>query len=130
MYSSFSSDGLKYLNIDDVFERVLMDMKVNTNFDQLTEPQYQTLISSPDSKFNRASKITDVKKENYLNSKLGLIIDKTGANAYKIGQYVQQLQNIGYQCFCIYISSDLQESILRNMNRTQRRLRQQDVVST
>ena len=80
MYSSFSPDGLKYLNIDDVFERVLMDMKVNTNFDQLTESQYQTLISSPNSKFNRDSQITNIKKENYftINKKY-----KIKNNAYK-----------------------------------------------
>ena len=129
MYLSFSPTGLKYLNIDDVFQRLLLTTKSKTNFNQLTEEQYKQLISAPDSKYNRASRLTNIRRNNYVQARLGLIIDKTGANADKIADQVQQLQYLGYQCFCIYISSDLQEAITRNMNRLQRRLKEQDIVN-
>lgn len=124
-YTSFSPYGLKYLNIDDVFQKLVHDLSVNTNFNQLTDQQYDNITQSPFSKFQQAKRITRKRKHQYIDSRLGLIIDKTGANPIKIQKIYNQLTQLGYQCICIFVSAQLQTVKNRNRNRQQRQLRDQ-----
>ena len=127
-YSSASPQGLKYVNIDDIFEKLVHDAQINTNFNQLSQQQYTQLLGGDNSIYKQSKSATERRSSQYINSRLGLIIDKTGANSVQIKKIYTQLVQLGYQCICIYVLSQLQMVKQRNAGRVQRQLKDQDII--
>ena len=65
----------------------------------------------------RAKEITAKKKANYLEGRLGLIIDGTGREAEKILFQKRQLEELGYDTYMIFVNTSLDVALQRNAER-------------
>ena len=81
--------GLKIVNSDDAFELLL----------------------------KKASRITKARKDNYVEGRLGLIIDGTGSNYDKITGQAKMLQGLGYDTYMIFVHTSIDTALERNIER-------------
>ena len=65
----------------------------------------------------RAKEITAKKKANYIEGRLGLIIDGTGREAEKILFQKRQLEELGYDTYMIFVNTSLDVALQRNAER-------------
>ena len=113
--------GLKIVNSDPAFESLLKKAGLS--------------LKMPPEEFERkekvrahAKKITEKVKQNYLDGRLGLIIDGTGKDADKILKQKASLEELGYDTYMIYVNTSLDVALKRNEERP-RSLQKQIVVT-
>ena len=66
----------------------------------------------------KATEITAKQKSLYVDGRLGVIIDGTGSNVFKVQGQKALLDKVGYECAMIYVNTDLQTAIDRDQNRS------------
>ena len=102
--------GLKSVNSDEAFEHLLkkagLSLKMIPKELEPREVQRQ-----------RAKEITAARKANYLEGRLGLIIDGTGKNADKILKQKAGLEELGYDTYMIFVNTSLDVALKRNAER-------------
>ena len=82
-------------------------------FRQLTDPTYDDYSGLS----SRANELTASRKKLYMNGRLGLIIDGTGHKFKKIKEQKKELEEIGYDCYMVFVHTDLDVAQKRNMER-------------
>jgi len=107
---STSGSGLKIVNSDDVFEKYLKDAQLNFKMTANQGKQRDTLRT-------RAKAVTAKRKDNYLEGRLGLIIDGTGKDYGKISSQAAGLQQLGYDTHMIFVNTTLEVALQRNQER-------------
>jgi hypothetical protein len=122
---SVSAYGMKVVNQDKAFEMLLgdgpkgfgfgtdLDDMPDEVFRQLTDPDYEDYSGLRD----KAKDLTTRQKKLYMNGRLGLIIDGTGHKYGKILEQKRELEEIGYDCFMVFVHTDLDVAQKRNMER-------------
>jgi adenylate kinase len=108
--STFAGTGLKVVNSDSAFERSLK--KTNLSLSMPPEEEYFRNILRQRAKTTTANAL-DV----YVNGRLGLIIDATGRDLPLVQNQHSSLRSIGYDCYMIFVNTNLQIAIERNANR-------------
>ena len=102
--------GLKSVNSDEAFEHLLtkagLSLKMVPKELEPREVQRQ-----------RAKEITAARKANYLEGRLGLVIDGTGKNADKILTQKASLEELGYDTYMIFVNTSLDVALKRNAER-------------
>ena len=102
--------GLKTINSDDAFEHLLNKAGLSLKMPpEETEPR--------DVVRARAKKVTAAKQKNYLEGRLGLIIDGTGRDADKILSQKAKLEELGYDTYMIFVNTLLDVALQRNAER-------------
>ena len=102
--------GLKTVNSDDAFEHMLTKAGLSLKMPpEETEPR--------DIVRGRAKDITALKQKNYLEGRLGLIIDGTGREADKILRQKAKLEELGYDTYMIFVNTSLDVALKRNSER-------------
>ena len=122
--TAVSAYGLKVINQDSELERMLDKYGFGTDLDdmpdelfrQLTDPDYDDYSGMRD----YAKDITAVQKKQYMNGRLGLIIDGTGHKYGKIKKQKKELEEIGYDCYMVFVHTDLDVAQKRNMERARK----------
>ena len=102
--------GLKLVNSDDDFERLLK--KANLS---LKMPEDEK--DARDVQRKRAKDLTKMRKDNYLEGRLGLIIDGTGKDYDKIQKQKAGLEQLGYDCYMIFVNTSIDVALQRNSER-------------
>ena len=106
--------GMKIVNSDDTFEKYIKDagmtFKMNTKLGREQEPARDKLR-------DRAREIASKKKGNYVDGRLGLIIDGTGKDYAKITKQAQELRLLGYDIHMIFVNTSLETALARNAKR-------------
>ena len=103
--------GLKTVNSDDAFEHLLNKAGLSLKMPpEETEPR--------DIVRGRAKDITVLKQKNYLEGRLGLIIDGTGREADKILRQKAKLEELGYDTYMIFVNTSLDVALARNAARS------------
>ena len=101
--------GLKIVNSDDAFEKYLKDagisMKMSTDDPRRDEVR------------DKAKRITKARQTNYVEGRLGLIIDGTGKDYDKIAKQSIQLRQLGYDTHMIFVNTSLDVALERNAKR-------------
>jgi len=82
-------------------------------FRQLTDPTYDDYSGLR----TRAKELTTARKKLYMNGRLGLIIDGTGHKYDKIKEQKEELEEIGYDTYMVFVHTDLEVAQKRNMER-------------
>ena len=116
-----SAHGLKLVNQDKELTRMLKKYGFGTDLDnmpedlfrQLTDPDYEDYSGMR----SYAKDITNQQKKLYMNGRLGMIIDGTGHKFGKIREQKMELEEIGYDCFMVFVHTDLDVAQQRNMER-------------
>ena len=102
--------GLKVVNSDDAFEKLLKDANLSLKM----PPEEQ---EPRDAVRDRAKKITAKRQANYIEGRIGLIIDGTGRDYDKIASQSKDLRQLGYDTHMIFVNTSLDTALQRNAER-------------
>ena len=103
--------GLKVVNSDDAFESLLKKAGLS--------------LKMPPEEFERKEKVrahakelTSKRQANYLDGRLGLIIDGTGRQSSKILRQKSSLEELGYDSYMIFVNTSIDVALQRNEERS------------
>ena len=102
--------GLKVVNSDPAFELLIKKASLS-----LKMPESEIDRREPLRK--HAGKLASKKKANYVEGRLGLIIDGTGHDADRLLDQAGQLQELGYDTHMIFVNTSLDVALQRNAER-------------
>ena len=102
--------GLKSVNSDEAFELLLKRAGLSLKMppEEFERKEVQRA---------RAKELTKAKQKNYLEGRLGLIIDGTGKDADKILKQKAGLEELGYDTYMIFVNTSLDVALKRNAER-------------
>ena len=99
--------GMKIVNSDDIYEKMLNDAGLTPTPEDIFSDEGQEIRG-------KAKRITAKRKANFLDGRLGLIIDGTGKDYDKIAKQASGLQKIGYETYMIFVNTSLDTAQERN----------------
>ena len=102
--------GMKIVNSDDIFEKFLKDAGLSMKMPKSEKAPRDVLRT-------RAKALTDKRKANYIEGRLGLIIDGTGHDYDKIATQATKLKQLGYDVHMIFVNTSLDTALERNAKR-------------
>ena len=102
--------GLKVVNSDDAFEKLLKDANLS-----LKMPPEEKAPREVQRK--RAKALTKSRRDNYVEGRIGLIIDGTGKDYNKIASQSKDLRQLGYDTHMIFVNTSLDTALQRNADR-------------
>lgn len=102
--------GMKIVNSDDIYEKMLNDAGLDTTPEDIYSDQGQEIRG-------RAKGVTKRMQGNFLEGRLGLIIDGTGKDYDKIAKQAAGLKALGYECYMIFVNTSLETAQERNKMR-------------
>ena len=103
--------GLKSVNADEAFEYLLKQAGLSLKMPpEQKEPR--------DVVRGRAKDITKARQKNYLEGRLGVVIDGTGKDANKILGQKSGLEELGYDTYMIFVNTSLDVALQRNAKRS------------
>ena len=108
--TALQSMGFKIVNSDRQFEYYLKQAGLQSDPQTIYSPQGQEIRQ-------KSVNITDKLKSNYIMGRLGVVIDGTGKDYYKIATQVQELQKLGYECAMLFVNTNLPTAQKRNNER-------------
>ena len=118
---SVSAYGLKMINTDSELERMLNKYGFGTDLDDMPEELFRQLTDPKDDDYSglrtRAQELTTDRKKMYANGRLGMVIDGTGSRFQEIKADKKELEEIGYDCYMVFVYTDLEVAQKRNMER-------------
>ena len=103
--------GLKSVNSDEAFEHLLKKAGLALKMPPEEE-------KPRDVERSLAKALTAVRKANYLEGRLVLIIDGTGKDADKILKQKAGLEELGYDTYMIFVNTSLDVALQRNAERS------------
>lgn len=103
-------EGLKVVNSDDAFESLLKKAGLS-----LQMPDKEADLRDPVR--TRAKKLTAKRKANYIEGRLGLIIDGTAREYDKIARQSNDLKQLGYDTYMVFVNTSLDVALERNAKR-------------
>ena len=107
---STGGTGLKIVNSDEAFEKLLKKAGLS-----LKMPDDELIPR--DKVRDKAKAITAKRKENYIEGRLGLVIDGTGKDYGKITKQASDLKQIGYDVYMIFVNTSLDVALANNKKR-------------
>ena len=112
--SLLGGTGLKFVNSDDVYEHLMKKAHLD-----ISEPE---VIASPLGQDTRekAMQISAKQKSNYLQGRLGLLIDGTGKSVEKYAKTSRMLRDFGYDTALLFVNTSLEIALQRNKERPRR----------
>ena len=102
--------GLKIVNSDDIFEKYLLDAIGTLDIREI-DPEQRDRIRG------RAKRVTAARQANYIEGRLGLIIDGTGKDFDKIKNQSTRLKQLGYDVHMIFVNTSLDTALAQNQKR-------------
>ena len=114
-----SVSGLKSVNSDSEFETLLNKYGFDPKYlDQFPDDLFQDLTAKGKSGLRDFSReLTTVRKQGYMDGKLGMIIDGTGHNFGKIKTEKKRLEKEGYDTYMVFVNTSLEVAQKRNKER-------------
>ena len=108
--SAFGGTGLKSINSDNAFERALKKNGLSLKMPE-DEAEARDILRA------RAKGQTDTQLDMSLKGRLGLVIDGTGRDYDKIKNQKAILDQLGYDCYMIFVNTSLDVALERNKKR-------------
>lgn len=102
--------GLKPVNSDKAFEFLMKRKGLDPKM-----PPEQTAVR--DVVRQRAKDITSVEQSNYLDGRLGMVIDSTANDPEAIYKLKSGLETYGYQTMMVFVNTGLETALKRNAER-------------
>ena len=102
--------GLRVVNSDNVFEKYLKDAGLS-----LKMPPEEWDENQKERK--RAKKVTDARQKNYIEGRIGMVIDGTGKEYDKIRAQKADLEALGYDTHMIFVNTSIEVALERNEKR-------------
>ena len=102
--------GLKIVNSDPVFESLLKKAGLSLKMPP-EEFERKEVVRG------RAKQIVKKQQANYLEGRLGIIIDGTGKDAGRISRQKASLEELGYDTYMIFVNTSIDVALERNEKR-------------
>ena len=102
--------GLKNVNSDRAFEVGLKKAGLSLKMPDAEAKQRDPIRV-------RAKELTGKALENYIQGRLGLVVDSTGRDYDSIARPVMLLKQMGYDCYMIFVNTSLDVAMARNAER-------------
>ena len=102
--------GLKNVNSDRAFEVGLKKAGLSLKMPDAEAKQRDPIRV-------RAKELTGKALENYIQGRLGLVVDSTGRDYDSIARPVMLLKQMGYDCYMIFVNTSLDVAMSRNAER-------------
>ena len=102
--------GMKIVNSDDIYEKMLNDAGLETTPEDIYSDQGQEIRV-------KAKATTKRMQDNFLAGRLGVIIDGTGKDYEKIAAQARALRQLGYETHMIFVNTSLDTAQERNRQR-------------
>ena len=102
--------GMKIVNSDNAFEKLLKDAGLSLKMPPEGEEPREKVRG-------RAKKITAKRQMNYIQGRLGLIIDGTGREYDRISKQARELEGLGYDTHMIFVNTSIDVALERNAKR-------------
>ena len=116
-----SQSGLKMVNSDKELKFLLNKYGFGTNLDALPDELFKQLTDPGYDDYSGlrgyAKDLTAERRRLYQNGRLGMIIDGTGDDYQKIAREKTELEDIGYDCYMVFVNTTLEVALERNENR-------------
>ena len=116
-----SQSGMKMVNSDKELKYLLNKFGFGTDLDSLPDEVFSNLTNPKDPKYSGlrsfAKDLTGQRRKLYQNGRLGMIIDGTGDDFKKIAMEKKELEEVGYDCYMIFVNTTLEVALERNENR-------------
>ena len=120
-FSSVSAGGLKIVNSDSAFEKALKDNGINPKdlgrIEKEDPELWKKITEDPNGIRNKAKAITNQQQAFYEAGRLGMIIDGTGDEVTKIKKKKDHAENLGYDCYMVFVNTSLEVALKRNAER-------------
>jgi cytidylate kinase len=118
---SFSAAGLKLVNSDTAFEKMLKDNGINPKDlarIEKEEPElWDKITADPGGIRAQAKALTKKQQDFYEAGRLGMIIDGTGDEVSKIKKKMEHAKSLGYDCYMVFVNTSLEVALERNAKR-------------
>ena len=102
--------GMRIVNSDNAFEKKLKDAGHSLDIRAMDTIERDRIRDV-------AKRITKRQQANYIEGRLGLIIDGTGKDYEKIAKQARELQQLGYDTHMIFVNTSLDTALQRNAQR-------------
>ena len=109
-HSAFAGHGLKVVNSDAAFENALKKNNLSLKMPD-SETETRDMLRA------RAKATTGKVLDMAIMGRLGMVIDGTGRDYDKIKYQVGLLQQLGYDCYMVFVNSTLEVALMRNAQR-------------
>ena len=123
---NFSTAGLKLVNQDTELEMLLKKYFGTTDLDNMPEELFADItgvdfkgkqIGSSSGMRAFAKDLTRARMEGYVRGRLGVIIDGTGHKYHAIAKRKQRFEDLGYDCYMVFVNTSLEIALKRNLER-------------
>ena len=108
--TAFAGSGLKVVNSDIAFERGLKKANLSLNMPD-EETYFRDIVRKS------AKRLTISQLDKYVEGRLGLVIDSTGRDYDMIARHHNMLQQMGYDCYMVFVNTSLEVALARNARR-------------
>ena len=108
-----SAKGLKSVNSDKYFETYLKMSGISQDIAKMTPSEYDKAMELR----KKSKSVRDSALKNYINGRLGILIDGTGKDYGSISRQKQRLESVGYDCYMVFVNTDLDVALDRNQTR-------------
>ena len=105
--SKMSPYGLKVIDSDPLFTKMLKDAGKATTATDIYSDEGQAIR-------DRAKALIAKQEKNYMEGRLGMLIDGTGKDYNKIKNSSDKLRKIGYDTYMIFVNTSLDVALQRN----------------
>ena len=123
---NFSTGGLKLVNQDTELEMLLKKYFGTTDLDNMPEELFIDItgVDFDEKSYDETSgmrafakSLTKARMENYVRGRLGVIIDGTGHKFHAIAKRKQRFEDLGYDCYMVFVNTSLEVALKRNLER-------------
>ena len=123
---NFSAGGLKLVNQDTELEMLLKKYFGTTDLDNMPEELFADItgvdFKGKDVDMNSgmrayAKDLTKARMESYVRGRLGVIVDGTGHKYQSIAKKKQKFEDLGYDCYMVFVNTSLEIAMQRNLER-------------
>ena len=107
---TLSGAGLKVINSDAAFERLLAKERMSLDFKGYSDSE----LKRRDEIRAKAKRITQLSLSHAIEGRLGLILDSTARNVPRIESENAHMRGIGYDTFMVFVNTTLEVAMARN----------------
>ena len=101
--------GLRVVNSDPAFEKLLKDAGISLKM-STDDPRRDEIR-------DKAKGLAIKTRDNYIDGRIGLIIDGTGKKYDGIAKQKAELESLGYDCYMIFVNTSQDVALERNAKR-------------
>ncbi len=111
-----AGQGVKFINSDIYFEKLLKDAELSLDLDYLARTDPEGLKKAYDIR-GRAKTLSTKTGENFLMGRLPVVYDGTGAEYDKIKRKKERCEALGYDTYMLFVNTSLEVAMERNRKR-------------